>query len=300
MRTSEQGIAFIEHHEGVVLKAYRDPVGIWTIGAGLTKASGVVSPKAGMQITRKDASRLMQIALERNYEPRVRAAMPQAKQHAFDAGVSFDFNTGAIARASWVKAWAIGNAADARRRLALWNKAKGRVLPGLVRRRREEADILLEGRYPDPLPHLKGPGIARIVVSLSGGEIADLRGAFDALGYPMTSRVGTFDKLAIRAFQRDHHLTVDGIVGKATISTVRRMRDARRALDAPAATLVSGGSVVAVKPVELPPAETSIIIVVFLALVAIWVARRAWDYRDAIAAKVQTRLPRLARFLRRF
>ena len=51
MQLSDKGLAFLETHEGVVLKAYRDPVGVWTIGAGLTAASGVVKPKAGMVIT---------------------------------------------------------------------------------------------------------------------------------------------------------------------------------------------------------------------------------------------------------
>jgi len=102
MRTSENGIAFIQRHEGVVLRAYRDPVGVWTIGAGLTKKSGVVDPSPGMAITREQADDLLARALRLNCEPAVARAMPRAKPHEFDAGVSFHFNTGAIARASWV------------------------------------------------------------------------------------------------------------------------------------------------------------------------------------------------------
>ena len=44
MQTSAQGIVALELEEGVVLKAYRDAVGVWTIGAGLTASSGVVRP----------------------------------------------------------------------------------------------------------------------------------------------------------------------------------------------------------------------------------------------------------------
>ena len=40
MRTSERGVGFVAAHEGVVLRAYRDPVGIWTIGVGHTGAAG--------------------------------------------------------------------------------------------------------------------------------------------------------------------------------------------------------------------------------------------------------------------
>ena len=50
MQTSAQGVAALELEEGVVLRAYRDVAGVWTIGAGLTAASGVVRPTAGMVI----------------------------------------------------------------------------------------------------------------------------------------------------------------------------------------------------------------------------------------------------------
>ena len=116
MQTSERGIAFNERLEGVVLRAYRCPAGKWTIGAGLTAASGVVDPGPGMVITVEDASRLMALALRKKYEPAVARAMPGAKQHAFDGGVSFHWNTGAISRASWVPAWASGNMAGMRER----------------------------------------------------------------------------------------------------------------------------------------------------------------------------------------
>ena len=146
--TSREGVAFLERHEGVRLTAYRDPVGIWTIGAGLTAASGVVTPRAGMTITAAEASRLLALALARNYEPAVRAAMPGASQAAFDAGVSFHFNTGAIGRARWVKLWREKASAEAiQAALLSWVKAGGRTLPGLVTRRKEEGRLLLTGRY---------------------------------------------------------------------------------------------------------------------------------------------------------
>ncbi|MCA3470636.1 MAG: lysozyme, partial [Rhodobacter sp.] len=149
MRISEAGIAMLEAEEGVVLRAYRCPAGVWTIGAGLTAASGVVTPHAGMVITAHDASDLLNKALARNYEPAVARAMAKGQpvQHEFDAGVMFHFNTGAIGRASWVKAWIADNAAAARKGLAAWNKGGGKVLPGLVKRRKREADLLLKGVY---------------------------------------------------------------------------------------------------------------------------------------------------------
>ena len=139
MQTSSKGIAFIESHEGVVLKSYRCPAGRWTIGTGITTASGVAKVTAGMTITRQQASELLHKALRRNYEPRVARAMPGAKQNEFDGGTSFDFNTGAIHKAGWVKLWRTKAAASKiRAALGQWKKGGGRVLPGLVRRRAEE------------------------------------------------------------------------------------------------------------------------------------------------------------------
>ncbi|HEV7286699.1 MAG TPA: lysozyme, partial [Kaistia sp.] len=92
------GLEQLVAEEGEVLRAYRDVAGVWTIGVGLTAASGVVKPKAGMVITRAESRRLLAAALARRYEPAVAAAMPGAPAHAFDGAVSFHFNTGAIAR----------------------------------------------------------------------------------------------------------------------------------------------------------------------------------------------------------
>jgi len=101
---SPAGLEQLVAEEGEVLRAYRDVAGVWTIGVGLTAASGVVTPKAGMVITKAESRRLLAAALKRRYEPAVAAAMLGAPAHAFDGAVSFHFNTGAIARASWVKA----------------------------------------------------------------------------------------------------------------------------------------------------------------------------------------------------
>ncbi len=307
IKTSPKGIAFLERHEGVVLKAYRDPIGIWTIGAGLTKASGVVTPRAGMTISNAEASRLMAEALQRNYEPRVRKAMPGAQQHEFDAGASFDWNAGAIHKASWVKAWLVGDWGEAKRRLALWRKAGGRVLPGLVRRRDEEFQLLRFGDYGNGASHNPPKDYARIVVPTSAGEVALLHAAFKKLGYLPGANSGRIRTDAVRAFQRDHDLTDDGIIGRATLSTVQRRLDARSKVKAPGAVAASGGAAtVAPDQIDVALPEAGGIapeLVVALGalglviggLALLWVA---WRYRDVIAVKVQRFSPRLAAKLR--
>jgi lysozyme len=304
MRISEAGIAMLEAEEGVVLRAYRCPAGVWTIGAGLTAASGVVTPHAGMVITAHDASDLLKKALARNYEPAVARAMGKGQpvQHEFDAGVMFHFNTGAIGRASWVKAWIADNAAAARNGLAAWNKGGGKVLPGLVKRREREADLLLKGVYA-PVKAAPAtataPRWARIALPLSGKEFIAARAALAGLGYAVGTNGITISAQAVEAFQRDHDLTVDGILGRATLSTLQRRIDARRktAVAAPAVVMTGAGTAAGGTDAlaGLPLSGAALLVLALL-----WAGWLAFTYRDVIAATVQRRLPRLARILRSF
>ncbi|CUH68006.1 Phage-related lysozyme (muraminidase) [Thalassovita gelatinovora] len=304
--TSEKGIATLDLLEGVVLKAYRDAVGRWTIGSGLTKASGVIDPKPGMVISRKESDRLTRLALARNYEPAVNKAMPGASQNEFDAGSLFQWNTGAIGRASWVRVWRnqvkdwglIGS------KMRAWNKGGGKVLPGLTRRRQIEFDILRFGIYPVTKPNAPATGLARIVVSIEPARIATIRAAFAKLGYEPGKDPSGISRNAVKTFQRDHDLTVDGVIGKATLSTLQRMIDARAKAAAPAATAVAAGGFEAAPMPDgsiealsgLPHADWIVPAVLVLALG--WAAWRAWQYRDAIAVKAQNRFPQIAAKLR--
>jgi lysozyme len=313
--SEDKGVPFIEAHEGVVLTAYRCPAGKWTIGAGLTAASGVVAPRAGMTITRAEASRLLKLALARNYEPAVRRAIGAVSQHAFDGAVSFHFNTGAIARASWVGSYKARDWTGVRSRLALWNKGGGRVLPGLERRRREEADVILLDKWPRDLRIASGVApadaqFATFVISVSPAEIAEIRDALREIGFEPGTTDGKVDRQAVLDFQRHYGLTVDGLIGKQTLSALQRELDARRkskqggAGAAGGAGVAGGNEAVAPDPVIEPgiigdPWITAGGIAV--AVIAIlFLAYLAWHYRDLIAARVQGFAPRLAGWLRSF
>ncbi|MEX0852230.1 MAG: peptidoglycan-binding protein, partial [Bauldia sp.] len=231
--SEDNGIAFLEAHEGVVITAYRCPAGVWTIGAGLTAASGVVKPHAGMTISRAEASRLLKLALARNYEPAVRNAMGPVASHAFDGACRFISNTGAIGRASWVGAYKARNWPQVRSKLALWNRGGGRVLPGLERRRREEADVILLNTWPSDLRIASGvapddPQFASFVISVSADEIAEIRNAFREIGFEPGIAAGKIDREAVLKFQQKYGLTVDGLIGKQTLSTLQRELDGRR------------------------------------------------------------------------
>lgn len=333
MQTSDTGVAFIEDEEGMVLKAYRGLDGVWTIGPGLTAASGVVVPRAGMVITRDEALALTHAALSRNYEPAVSAAMPGASQTAFDGGASFHWNTGAIGRASWVARWQAHDLPGMKTALLFWNKVKGTAVPGLTNRRLREYALIANGDYGPRIAAATAaaPDLARVVIQLAGTDIAKLRAGLKTLGYDPGPDIRGIAATALRAFQRDHDLTVDGVLGKATKTTIERMLAARgSARTAGVATVAAGAAanqVVSLPPATspapvtpLPPAATPgaqvalspdagtapfidpatahLIAAGLLGLAVIWVALRAWHYRDAIAARVQSQLPRLAAWLR--
>jgi lysozyme len=298
MGVSPEGVKFIERHEGVVLKAYRDVAGVWTIGAGLTAASGVVTPKHGLTITKEEARRLLALAITRNYAPAVRAVMPGSVQHEFDGGVSFHFNTGAIGRASWVDAWRRRDKEAVRKGLARWVKGGGKVLPGLQRRREEEARLISDGAYDatEATPP-RQRNAARVALRLSPAELAAAREGFGKLGYDPGAdpRFVAFD--AVWRFQRDHDLAVDGILGRATLTTLQRRLDARRTS---AQTVAAGGGGAAATQAPgigdtLPDTVILVGVGVVTALVLLWLA---WTYRDVVAAKLQRLAPRTATWLR--
>jgi lysozyme len=314
MQTSAQGIVALELEEGVVLKAYRDAVGVWTIGAGLTASSGVVRPKSGMVITRADATNLTQLALRKKYEPAVEAAMSgtvgsavrRPQQCEFDAGVSFHWNTGAISRASWVRLWkAKAGAAKIRAALLAWNKGGGKVLPGLTARRDREAAMLLAGRYRGAAAASAPSQVfASWGLMLTDAEKASAIAGFKALGYATGDTVDAVLKTAAIAFQKDYDLTPDGIIGRATLSTLQRQLDARAKAKTTAAVVAAPVATASI------PAGTSDFTDVLLALPhadAVLIAAGAlygvtylYRYRDSVAAKLAPTLPRVAALLRSF
>jgi lysozyme len=137
-RINAAGLALIKEFEGCRLEAYRDAVGIWTIGYGSTGPH--VHPNSRM--TPQPAEALLLSDLER-FERAVDEAAPQATDNQFSAMVALAFNIGisALLRSTVLREHKAGNHEAAARAFSLWNKAGGRVLAGLVRRRAAEADL---------------------------------------------------------------------------------------------------------------------------------------------------------------
>lgn len=141
-----------------MLKAYPDPATggePWTIGYGTTTAAGVGRIKKGMTITEVQAESLLVRSLAA-YEASVMKALEGVKltQHQFDALVSFAYNVGPLnmSRSSVVKYLRAGDVAKAAGAFALWNKAQGKVMPGLTKRRAAERELFLKPEAPSAKP----------------------------------------------------------------------------------------------------------------------------------------------------
>lgn len=151
MKVSAKGRALIKHHEGVRLKPYKCPAGLWTVGVGHLIGDGKTLPDDWNRLfTVDEVDAILAKDLER-FELAVSRYCPvPLTQGQFDALVSFAFNVGAGAlQRSTVRQKTIRgekeNAADA---LLAWSKAGGKVLPGLLRRRQDERALFLSESAP--------------------------------------------------------------------------------------------------------------------------------------------------------
>lgn len=145
MQTSEKGIALIKEFEGCKLTAYQDSVGVWTIGYGWTQPVDGKPIRAGMTIKQETAERLLKTGLV-SYESDVsRLVKVGLTQGQFDALVSFTYNLGArsLSTSTLLRKLNAGDYAGAADEFLRWNKAGGKVLNGLSRRREAERALFL-------------------------------------------------------------------------------------------------------------------------------------------------------------
>ncbi|HCR0072980.1 TPA: lysozyme [Klebsiella aerogenes] len=145
MQTSEKGIALVKQFEGCKLTAYQDSVGVWTIGYGWTQPVDGKPIRAGMTIKQETAERLLKTGLV-SYESDVsRLVKVSLTQGQFDALVSFTYNLGArsLSTSTLLRKLNSGDYAGAADEFLRWNKAGGKVLNGLTRRREAERALFL-------------------------------------------------------------------------------------------------------------------------------------------------------------
>jgi lysozyme len=144
MKVNAEGYALLKKFEGCVLKAYKCPAGVWTIGFGNTFYEDGTKVKEGDVITQQRADELAKNVVDK-FAVSIRAMIKQPlNENQFSACVSLAYNigTGGFKKSSVLRKLNVNptdpTIADSFR---LWNKGGGVILKGLVRRR--EAEIAL-------------------------------------------------------------------------------------------------------------------------------------------------------------
>ncbi|NEU14078.1 lysozyme [Methylobacterium sp. BTF04] len=124
MHLTDLGRAVLIAREGRRLAAYRDSVGIWTIGIGHTSAAGPPTVTPGLRITAAECDALFARDVARYVRSVAATVPPDLADHAFDALVSLCFNIGpgAFARSSVVRRLAAGDRDGAAAAILLWNR----------------------------------------------------------------------------------------------------------------------------------------------------------------------------------
>ena len=141
MKISQRGIDLIKSFEGLETKAYQDSVGVWTIGYVHTKTA-----IKGMQITTDQAELMLKEELA-EYEGYINDNVTvDLRQCEFDALVSWVYNLGPsnLRSSTMLKVLNNGKYNEVPYQMKRWNRAGGKVLRGLTRRREAEARLFEE------------------------------------------------------------------------------------------------------------------------------------------------------------
>lgn len=141
LKTSNYGINLIKRFEGCRLSAYRDTVGVVTIGYGWTNPIDGKPLTINTKITQAKAETLLKEGL-RPYESKVNKYDNKYhwNQNQFDALVSFCYNIGNIDGITANGTRGINEIAN---KFTAYNKAGGKVISGLTNRRKEEKQLFL-------------------------------------------------------------------------------------------------------------------------------------------------------------
>lgn len=146
MNTSQTGIDLIKGFEGKRLVAYDDGVGVWTIGYGTIKYPNGVRVKKGDTCTEVQAETYLKSDLVKFENAINRLVKVPLNQNQFDALSSFTYNLGEtnLSKSTLLRKLNAKDYKVAADQFLVWNKAGGRVLTGLVRRREAERSLFLK------------------------------------------------------------------------------------------------------------------------------------------------------------
>lgn len=141
MKISQKGLNLIKSFEGLELKAYKDSVRVVTIGYGSTGAHVSMD----QTITAQQAEDLLRKDVSRFEEGVTKLVKVPLNQNQFDALVSFSFNLGLgnLGSSTLLKKLNASDYQGAALEFERWNKAGGKILNGLTKRRLAEKELFL-------------------------------------------------------------------------------------------------------------------------------------------------------------
>jgi GH24 family phage-related lysozyme (muramidase) len=183
---SARGAALIADHEGKVNRLYNDPVGHCTIGIGhlvhLGNCDGSEPEEFKRGLSDQEVYDLFISDAQRFIDAVNRLVGVPLTQNQFDALVSFTFNLGegALEESTLRRKLNAGDYEGAAAEFGKWVKAGGQVLAGLVRRRKDEAELFLTPDEEDivaDLENLHPVFRARVLESCSAAGTSVLSGA---------------------------------------------------------------------------------------------------------------------------
>ena len=167
MQISDTGLQKIIQREGVILHAYRDSVGVWTIGVGHTSAAGnpVVTP--GMVISKEESDQILKNDLTPIETQAAEYIKVPVTQNQYDAIISIVFNVGPkFWHSTCIQELNAGNVQGAANAIMQWSKP-----PEIIGRRRTEQKQFLtpdaEGESTPSSPSI--PDLSSVDTQVTAG-----------------------------------------------------------------------------------------------------------------------------------
>ena len=152
MKISENGLKLIQEFESFEATPYLDSARVWTIGYGSTYyPNGTPVTGRDKPITREYAETIQRHVIATDFEPVINELLKSEiasgfiTQNMYDAILSLTYNIGVngFRRSSVLRLLKQGDKENAGNAFLLWNKAGGKVLKGLVNRRKKERELFL-------------------------------------------------------------------------------------------------------------------------------------------------------------
>lgn len=208
-KISEKGLNLIKQFEGCRLRAYQCSAGVWTIGYGHTvgvRQGQTITQAQAEEYLKQDCKKFENYVNNKSYVP----ITEQLNQNQFDALVSFAYNCG---QGNLKTLCAGRSTAQIAAALPKYNKAAGKVLSGLVRRRAAEQKLFnaaVSGTAETANTETEDYNMKTIKKGSKGNVVKVWQ---IIIGVTVDGIFGSGTEAATKTWQKKHGLTVDGIAG---------------------------------------------------------------------------------------